>query len=296
MCKKGYQRLFPVLWLASLMVVLSSLQSPAQGLLYPLYFGTSRPIQNEFGRHLEGSAALPPELCARVEILSTTNGIIYPPNKDGTPDPRNTVLPGGVSFIGNLTARGLTNPGIFAVGFMTNQPVYGAKLFARAFNASSREAASFYSDSEVFTNAGPFIKYDILFAPMTALDTADDDSDGLHNSWEESYGSNPLMTDSDGDGVDDGQEVRAGTSPVDANSVFLLTGFRAGAGSGAEISWSSVPGKRYQVEYTTDDLCRGPVHHSAGNVVTASGPQTQVHVPNDLLSGQGQFRVRLMED
>jgi uncharacterized membrane protein YjfL (UPF0719 family) len=48
----------------------------------------------------------------------------------------------------------------------------------------------------------------------TRVDLADTDGDGL-NDWDEvrTYGTNPLLKDSDGDGVDDADEIAAGTDP-----------------------------------------------------------------------------------
>jgi len=47
----------------------------------------------------------------------------------------------------------------------------------------------------------------------------DDDNDGLNNTLEERYGSDPLVADSDGDGLNDGDEVkRHETDPIDADT------------------------------------------------------------------------------
>ena len=47
----------------------------------------------------------------------------------------------------------------------------------------------------------------------------DDDGDGLADSQEAIYGTNPLLKDSDSDGYSDKDEIDMGTDPLDANSV-----------------------------------------------------------------------------
>lgn len=56
------------------------------------------------------------------------------------------------------------------------------------------------------------------FALFDDNDTADADGDGLPGlkSEFETYGTDPLASDTDGDGVDDGQEVADGTDPLDS--------------------------------------------------------------------------------
>jgi hypothetical protein len=47
----------------------------------------------------------------------------------------------------------------------------------------------------------------------------DDDGDGLSDSQEAIYGTNPLLKDTDSDGYTDTEETAAGTDPLDANSI-----------------------------------------------------------------------------
>jgi len=55
--------------------------------------------------------------------------------------------------------------------------------------------------------------------------TADPDADHLSNEEEESYGSDPLVPDTDGDGYLDGDEVLEGSDPVDPASVIYTGGW-----------------------------------------------------------------------
>jgi hypothetical protein len=68
-----------------------------------------------------------------------------------------------------------------------------------------------------------FLAWNELAGPAGA-DLADNDGDGMHNSWESARGLNPFSAldrdaDSDGDGASNLAEYRAGTHPNDAASV-----------------------------------------------------------------------------
>ena len=60
--------------------------------------------------------------------------------------------------------------------------------------------------------------------------------------------------DTDGDGMKDGDEYRAGTSALDANDVFQVKNF--GAATGAQnqyvIAWSSVGTNEYRIGWSTN--------------------------------------------
>lgn len=101
----------------------------------------------------------------------------------------------------------------------------------------------------------------------TAVD--DPDMDGLTNAEEATYGTNPLLADSDGDGLsdyveihtthtnplvadtdgdgtNDGSEVAAGTDPLNGTSRFAVKSW-VKAGSNFTITWSSVAAKHYRI-------------------------------------------------
>ncbi len=81
----------------------------------------------------------------------------------------------------------------------------------------------------------------------------DPDGDGLSDAQEAILGTDPNNPDSDGDGRDDGSEVIAGTDPLDQASRFEIASVARNSANGdVTITWTSVPGKNYRLEYNFD--------------------------------------------
>jgi subtilisin family serine protease len=89
---------------------------------------------------------------------------------------------------------------------------------------------------------------------LNLLRTADTDRNGLPDWWElDQFGHlnvNPTA-DPDHDGQSNLGEFEAGTDPNNAASSFHMTSEGLGL-NGFQVTWSSVPGKTYTVEYTQD--------------------------------------------
>ena len=266
----------------------------AQGAVTPLHVGALEAIKDEFGTNLHGSALSNPDECDIVQVLWASNSVINPPAYDGTPDPENPPVEGGLSRIGNLTASILSDPGFFSVAIGDPRPLSG-QMFVRVFNAPNLDDASFYADSQVLTLSGNNSLIAEFGSTTNPLDPRDFDDDGLNNSWEKSLNSDPNDPDTDGDNMIDGWEFRAGTDMKDETSVFLAVHISAASPDDALLSWASVAGKQYQVEYM-DITGAGPLCYSnVSAVITADSEMTATTITNGLSGGTGKYRVRLVE-
>jgi hypothetical protein len=257
--------------------------------------GVATPIANEFGEVLPGTAlyaykfGYPSVEGSLVQILLTTDGTIYPPAIDGTPDARNVVL--ATSRIGYGISPTKTHSGRFSMG-LSPRPGGNSHIFARVFNAATLDNASFYGDSQVYTVSS--WRNEVFMADLTAtdqpLDTADDDGDGVINSWERSNGTDRNAKDSDGDGFTDGEEMLAGTDALDPGSRLTMVAATP-LGEDALVTWNSVDGIRYRLEYTAEGLELNPVYSLVDLVVAGKGSTTTVLVPGGMVAEQGSYRV-----
>jgi type VI secretion system Hcp family effector len=126
--------------------------------------------------------------------------------------------------------------------------------------------------------------------PISRLISADTDSDGLTDAYETEVGLNPSVSnrgiDSDNDGLSDSDECRLGTDPLDGSSFFLVTSTQTDPATGELVlTWPSVPGEEYQIDYSPD-LITPFAHHTT---VIATGSATTRSVPRQLAAGF--FRV-----
>ena len=78
---------------------------------------------------------------------------------------------------------------------------------------------------------------------------SDSDGDGISDAAE--IVTNPLQWDTDGDGVSDGEELRIGTDPTHAESTFRLKSIAFARPSTVNIEWSGPTNKTYQVNRST---------------------------------------------
>jgi hypothetical protein len=112
---------------------------------------------------------------------------------------------------------------------------------------------------------------------------ADSDGDGMPDRWEEANELSLLFPgdatlDNDGDTLSNLGEFLAGTDPQDPGSALRINPFsRSPVAGQLQLSWKSVPGKRYRVLISVDLVNWAPL---PGINVLAAGPDAEVTVPD----------------
>jgi autotransporter-associated beta strand protein len=109
---------------------------------------------------------------------------------------------------------------------------------------------------------------------LEAVASAEDgDNDGLNDAEETGvYGTNPGLFDTDGDGVGDGDEVVAGSNPLDADSIGYRITQEQKAGGSVVIRWASTTNRMYDVLSTT--ILFGPQIWTPVSTIPSGGATT----------------------
>jgi hypothetical protein len=144
------------------------------------------------------------------------------------------------------------------------------------------------------SNAQAFVKTDFCVAG------ADTDGDGIADAWEiQRAGNLTTLTgtgDADGDGVNDVDEYRADTNPLDADDRLRITAINANEpGDTATLTWTSRPTRLYQVQSRTDLVAGAWATNSPPGLVSPDfGPTTMRSVPGAPTS-QRFYRVQAIQ-
>jgi len=178
---------------------------------------------------------------------------------------------------------------------LTPRPGGNSKIFVRVFNAPDLSAASFYGDSALFTVRS--WRNDDFRANVQStglpLDAADSDGDGLNNSWEKSYGTDPASSDSDCDGASDSEEVFAGTDPADPDSRLELHGFSVVNGGYALLRWWGAATKHYEVQTAAGGPGAPAEAYRTVAIVRGRDAEVEAYLPGILEEELCAVRIRI---
>jgi glycosidase len=131
-------------------------------------------------------------------------------------------------------------------------------------------------DSDGDLEAGEYFLLD-----LSAYDT---DGDGLPDLQEDANANgqldagetHPLVTDTDADGMTDGEEHQAGTNPNDPASIFVSEIDYLQGSDSITVSWMGMSGHRYSV-WQTDDLAATPPNWTLTDLQNAAGTGDMMH-------------------
>jgi len=122
--------------------------------------------------------------------------------------------------------------------------------------------------------------------------SADMDNDGLPDWWERAYFANPTNAlpaeDTDTDQTSNWSEYIAGTSPIDNQSTFALTAISSANNEYTLLKWSSVSGRYYTVEQSTD--INTPFQKITTNILAT--PPENTFTNTSLIPSNTIYRIR----
>ncbi len=135
----------------------------------------------------------------------------------------------------------------------------------------------------------------VKFFISTGGGGGDSDGDGLDDSWEiANFGSIAAQNgtgDPDGDGADNANEFSAGTNPNSAASVLRITSVTRLSSSTVQVTFSSVAGKNYVVQTSSNMADLTWVDATA--TISATGASTSTSVVVSPLLPANFLRVRV---
>jgi len=221
-------------------------------------------------------------LKANVPIYSIELVVAYSP----TNPPPGVFQPGGLAQ--NLMIAANTNtPGVVRLALAGARAITGDGVLLTIPRGPS--ASNDMVVIRAIANEGAA---DILIEPTIAV--FDTDGDGLVDVDERDlHLTDAEKADTDGDGATDLSEVLAGTDPWDPREVLRLLELNAADPDLRILTWSTVPGKKYQLEFK--DRLQDAEWQMLGQPVQAVGAVTSVEDQTVAGNSQRFYRIRLTQ-
>lgn len=205
----------------------------------PLDVTVSSPVRNSNGSVLQGSNpsarkfGLTVHAGALVQVIDAgPNGRPDLPKRGGEPAGDDTLF--ATTVIGQGIAPNVPNSGQFAVSFYPPPPE-GSRVYVRVFNAPTLAGATRWGQSNPHLVQGSAV-FDASVLGLWATT--------------QPLGTDPLTTDTDGDGVSDYEELLANTNADDSGDL-LRAGGPVGRGA---VTIDGRAGRRYHLLRSADDL------------------------------------------
>jgi hypothetical protein len=225
-------------------------------------------------------------------------------NSQNFPDLTSAILstptnPGGTTVAGNFTGSASTieffaNPtddeGQFFIGSLS---VAGSGNFTAPLAAAVPTGTLITATA---TDANGNTSEFSAFPATETVTTTDSDMDGLPDNYENANMLNPgsaadAAFDSDGDGLTNLEEFKAGTNPRNAASILRITAIDRSTGV-PRITFQTVAGKTYRLEYR-DDFLLGDWSTLINGIFTASATSVQVVDPGAAILSTRFYRLAL---
>jgi Tol biopolymer transport system component len=174
-------------------------------------------------------------------------------------------LSGQSSLVANPSARITPYPWLSLPVLSTN-----GNLLAFQSSDSGIAQSDFNQSQDVFASSLAFVSL------------VDTDGDGIPDWWTQQYfghvtgeelDSSRAQDDADHDGMTNEEEFLTGTNPIDGNSVFKLGIAPTNvSGTNVVLTWTALPGKSYQVQYSeTLDTIAWQTHPGSALVAGNTG-------------------------
>lgn len=281
-----------------------------EGLTAPLYVGNVEPVLDPFGRPMRGGSQAPDgSFRARVELRRATNiWHLVPPTTNGAAHPFNPLVSAQTVGHVGMNAHG-RDSGLFCMAIQERPPT-NFMVFARVYNAPTVEEATFYADSApVRMPKATETTIVLAFAGASPINTNGWSSpdDPFTVSHAELLGIDDRRTDDyDGDGVSNWHEWLAGTAPDDPDSRLVIQMVRretdpavlakegVNLNKPVRVSWASVPGKKYRLQYVPQLAAIDP---DTGEPYAFSGDlDGDGQEDSPIVAGEGEYQIDVWVD